>query len=227
MNLNRSQVSLSITCLLMSLFVWLLCNIHLSAVVVEEQGIAITLADETLEEAVAEAKKQRASTQMSAIKSHKAVNETAKSLPPKIQEAPQKALPARDTEASDFTARLKQAAAKRRAQQQRLAEQAAQKEVSANASADRHTSVSYALIDRTAYSLPPPIYTCIEGGKVVINIKVNAKGYVTRATLNTKSSETRNRCLIDNAIAYALRAQFSPGSQRVQQGTITYLFQGK
>lgn len=226
MHLNRSQVSLSITCLLMSLFVWLLYNIHLSAVVVEEQGITITLEDETLEEAADEAKKQHASTQTSAIKSHKAVNETAP-LPPKTQQTPQKTLPARDTEASDFTARLKQAVARRRAQQQRLAEQAAQKEVSTNALADRQTSVSYALVDRTAYSLPPPIYTCIEGGKVVINIKVNAKGYVIRATLDAKSSETRNRCLIDNAIAYALRAQFSSGSQRVQQGTITYLFQGK
>ena len=91
----------------------------------------------------------------------------------------------------------------------------------------KRSSISYSLVDRNAYSLPPPIYTCIEGGKVVINIKVGRDGYVTEATFNETSSGTNNYCLIDNAITYALKARFNTGSKASQIGTITYLFQPK
>ena len=82
-------------------------------------------------------------------------------------------------------------------------------------------------MDRSAYELPPPIYTCIEGGKVVINIEVDELGYVTDAEFNAKSSGTNNGCLVENAIAYALKARFSSAQRGLQKGTITYLFQSK
>jgi hypothetical protein len=71
-----------------------------------------------------------------------------------------------------------------------------QKKELTNYLAARRTSVSYSLLDRNNYRLPPPIYTCIEGGKVVINIKVDALGNVTEADLNEKSSGTSNGCLV-------------------------------
>ena len=91
----------------------------------------------------------------------------------------------------------------------------------------RRTSVSYSLLDRNNYKLPPPIYTCIEGGKVVINIKVDVNGSVIDADFNEKSSGTSNGCLVDNAIIYARKAKFSSSNKASQKGTITYLFQGK
>ena len=108
-----------------------------------------------------------------------------------------------------------------------LGEKEAQKKEFTNNLAKRRTSVSYSLVNRSNYRLPPPIYTCIEGGKVVINIQVDAMGNVVDADYNAKSSGTSNGCLIDNAIAYALKAKFSSGEKSVQKGTITYLFQGK
>ncbi|MEM7381043.1 MAG: hypothetical protein AAF361_07575, partial [Bacteroidota bacterium] len=82
-------------------------------------------------------------------------------------------------------------------------------------------------LGRSGYRLPPPIYTCIEGGKVVINIEVDANGNVIEADFNDKSSSTSNGCLVDNAITYALRARFSSSNLAMQKGTITYLFQSK
>jgi hypothetical protein len=61
----------------------------------------------------------------------------------------------------------------------------------------------------------------------VINIEVDASGNVIDADFNEKSSNTSNGCLVDNAIAYALKAQFSSASRASQKGTITYLFQSK
>lgn len=229
MNLSRSQVSLVITSLFMSLVVVLLFTVHLGGVKEEQQGIEISLIEEMVAEKIE--KKKKNLTNPTSVKSHRAFNETAK---PKPLKTPEKLREERivhnDPEEfpnSDFMNRLRQLATKREERKKRLAEQTAPKETVTDPLTDKRTSVSYALADRNAYSLPPPIYTCIEGGKVVITINVDAKGYVTKATFNVKSSETRNRCLIDNAIEYALRARFSPNSQKTQTGTITYLFQGK
>ena len=128
---------------------------------------------------------------------------------------------------SGFEEQLKQLKAQRDEKKEKLGERDAQKEEFTNYLKDRRTSISYSLVERNAYYLPPPIYTCIEGGKVVINITVDNNGYVTEASFNDKSSGTSNGCLVDNAIAYALKARFSPDSQNSQIGTITYLFQSK
>ncbi|MBT8185752.1 MAG: hypothetical protein KJN76_12980, partial [Eudoraea sp.] len=122
---------------------------------------------------------------------------------------------------------LKELAKKREEKKQLLGEKEAKKQEYTNNLAKRKTSVSYSLVGRNNYSLPPPIYTCIEGGKVVINIVVDSNGYVIEADFNTKSSGTSNGCLVDNAIEYAKKARFNSSSRTSQKGTITYIFQSK
>lgn len=92
--------------------------------------------------------------------------------------------------------------------------------------ANNNTSISYSLKDRMHRKLPNPIYTCAQRGKIVINVKVDNFGNVIEATFNQASSSSRNGCLVDNAIAYALKSKFEKNSQKREQlGSITYLFQ--
>ncbi len=223
----------------MSLIVLLLYNIHLGGVKEEEYVIEMSLADEDIEELLQEEEERLEELANSdPIKSHMAFNETAK--PSVGNPEPLKTLEeileerALNNEQGEFTgsdsefeAHLKELAAKREEKKQKLGEREAQKEEFTNNLKDKRTSISYSLIDRNAYSLPPPIYTCIEGGKVVVNIKVDESGYVIEADFNNESSGTSNGCLVDNAIAYALKARFSPDFKNSQIGTITYLFQRK
>lgn len=89
----------------------------------------------------------------------------------------------------------------------------------------RNTTISYSLKDRMHLTLPNPIYTCEQNGKIVINIKVDRFGNVMEATHNKASSTSTNGCLVDNAIAYALRSKFQESTRNNQLGTITYSFQ--
>jgi len=91
----------------------------------------------------------------------------------------------------------------------------------------RHTTITYSMVDRMHRYLANPVYTCESFGRVVINVKVNSSGQVIEADYNQASSNTKNGCLVENAIKYALKSQFDPkpGSKE-QVGTITYLFQG-
>lgn len=223
----------------MSLIVLLLYNIHLGGIKEEEYVIEMSLADEDIEELLRkEEKRLEELVNNDPIKSHMAFNETAK--PSVKSPEPLKTLEelmeerALNSDASEFSetdgefaSQLKELAAKREEKKQQLSEREAQKEEFTNALKDKRTSISYSLIERNAYSLPPPIYTCIEGGKVVINIKVDSNGYVTEASFNDGSSGTSNGCLVDNALAYAYKARFSSDSKASQIGTITYLFQSK
>ena len=61
----------------------------------------------------------------------------------------------------------------------------------------------------------------------MINVEVDQRGFVIQADFNERSSGTSNGCLVDNAIAYALKARFSKSDRTSQKGTITYLFQSK
>lgn len=240
MNLNRSQLSLLITFFSMSIVILLLFNIHLGGMKEDEYVIEMSLADEDIEKLLEEEERklEELAANNDPIKSHMAFNETAKPSigspePLKTLEElmEERALNSENGESAgddaEFAEQLKQLAAKRDEKKQKLGERDAQKEEFTNYLKDRRTSISYSLLERNAYSLPPPIYTCIEGGKVVINIEVDANGYVTEATFNDKSSGTSNGCLVDNAIRYALKARFSPDSKSSQIGTITYLFQSK
>ena len=91
-------------------------------------------------------------------------------------------------------------------------------------SSNKDSSIRFSLLKRNALYLPNPIYTCSKRGKIVVTINVNENGHVTEATFNEASSSSRNGCLVDNALAYAKRAQFSTSGKVSQIGTITYLF---
>lgn len=93
--------------------------------------------------------------------------------------------------------------------------------------ANKNSSMSYSLVNRTHDFLPTPIYLCENGGKIVINITVNSDGDVTDANVNGSSSTT-NGCLIDHALEYAKASRFSSDASKASQlGTITFLFRGK
>lgn len=241
MSLNRKHLSLLITIFSMSIMVLALYNIHLGKHEgVEEYVVEMVLAEEDIEELLKE--KERLMEEMEKadpIKSHMAFNETAK--PSYGEPEPLKTLEelmeekAASTDEpldgpnvdSEYAERVKELAKKREEKKQLLGEKEADKKEFTNNLAKRRTSVSYSLVNRNNYRLPPPIYTCIEGGKVVVNITVDALGNVTEADFNTKSSGTSNGCLVDNAITYALKAKFSSSDKASQKGTITYIFQQK
>lgn len=223
----------------MSIVVLLLFNIHLGGIKEDEYVIEMSLADEDIEKLLEEEEKRLEEMEANndPIKSHLALNETAKpsignpeplkTLEELMEERALNSETGEYADNSSFEEQLKQLKAERDKKKQQLGERDAQKEEYTNYLKDRRTSISYSLVDRSAYHLPPPIYTCIEGGKVVVNITVDANGYVTEASFNDKSSGTSNGCLVDNAIAYALKARFSADSRESQIGTITYLFQSK
>lgn len=243
MHLNRQQLSLLITIFSMAIIVLVLYNIHLGGQQQEDEYVVeLVLDEEILEELIKEEEKMlKELQQQDPIKSHMAFNETEK--PSLGNPEPLKTLEEileekaanttdensdYDSEDSDYVAKVKELAKQREEKKQLLGEREAQKEERTNNLAARRTSVSYSLIGRNNYKLPPPIYTCIEGGKVIINIEVDAVGNVIDASFNAKSSGTSNGCLVDNAITYALKAKFNSSSTKaLQKGTITYLFQGK
>ncbi|MEO1011872.1 MAG: hypothetical protein AAFX53_11240 [Bacteroidota bacterium] len=223
----------------MSIVVLSLYNIHLGQGQEEEYVVEMLLDEEILEELLKE-EEEKEMQETDPIKSHMAFNETQKPSygnpePLKtLEELMEEQKQATDGDQnpdlladSDYVERVKQLAKKREEQKQLLGEKEAQKKEFTNNLAKRRTSVSYSLVGRNNYELPPPIYTCIEGGKVVINIKVDAVGNVIEANFNQSSSGTSNGCLVDNAITYALKAKFNGSPKAVQKGTITYLFQGK
>jgi len=206
----------------------------------DDYVVEMLLDPEILEEIIEEELAKEEQAKADPIKSHLAFNETAKPSygnPEPLQTLEE--LMEERSEMSDgdptednisdsgYSERVKALSKKREEKRQLFGEKEAQKKEFTNNLAARRTSVSYSLVDRNNYKLPPPIYTCIEGGKVVINIEVNALGYVTEADFNEKSSGTSNGCLVENAIIYALKARFNASEKDSQKGTITYLFQGK
>ncbi|WP_282048478.1 hypothetical protein [Maribacter aquivivus] len=242
MNLNRKQLSLLATIFSMSIVVLVLYNIQFGGQEEskEDYVVEMVMDPEVLEEILKEEEPQEDLANADPIKSHLAFNETAKPSygnPEPLQTLEE--LMEERNEMSDgdptenlisdsgYSERVKALAKKREEKKQLLGEKEAQKKEFTKNLAARRTSVSYSLVDRNNYKLPPPIYTCIEGGKVVINIEVNALGYVTEADYNEKSSGTSNGCLVENAINYALKARFNSSDKDSQKGTITYLFQGK
>lgn len=242
MSLKRGHLSALITLFSMSIIVLVLYNISLGQEEEPDEYIVeMMLAEEDIEELIEEREKLlEEMAHADPIKSHSAVNTTAK--PSYGNPEPLKTLDellaekeaSSDTENpsdlmadGEYSARMAELKKKREEAKQKLGEKEAQKEEFTDYLANRQTSVSYSLKDRNNYRLPPPIYTCIEGGKVVINIKVDQNGKVIDAQLNSKSSGTSNGCLVENAITYALKARFNSSSRQTQPGTITYLFQQK
>lgn len=74
--------------------------------------------------------------------------------------------------------------------------------------------------------LVKPVYPRInEGGKVVIQITVDADGRVISATSQGKGNTTRNLVLKNAALEAARKTRFLPSeTQDIQTGTITYIF---
>ncbi len=88
-----------------------------------------------------------------------------------------------------------------------------------------YSSISFSLKGRRAVKIPNPVYTCDTAGKVVVNITVDANGYVIDTSINKSSSTTTNECLTGQALEYAAGARFSKLSGKDSQpGTITYHF---
>ncbi len=241
MNLNRKQLSLLITLFSMGIIVLTLFNISLgkSDKVEDEYIVEMMLAEEDIEDLLKEKERLEQKSNAAPVKSHLAFNETAKPSygnPEPLQTLEEimaeKALlndgEQNETGASnEYAERIKELKKKREEAKQKLGEKEAEKKEFTNNLSARKTSVSYSLVNRNNYVLPPPIYTCIEGGKVVVNISVDANGNVVDAYFNAKSSDTSNGCLVENAIKYAYKARFSASENSQQKGSITYLFQGK
>ena len=225
----------------MSIVILFLYNIHLGGETVEDEYIVeMMLAEEDIEELLEKKEEiEREIDEADPLRSHMAYNETAKPSygnpePLKtLQELMEEKAAAENENADDqlsdseYAERVKELKKKREEAKLKLGEKDAKKKEFTNNLAKRRTSVSYSLVNRNSYRLPPPIYTCIKGGRVVVNIAVNSSGNVIEADFNAKSSSTSNGCLVDNAIAYALKAKFNSDAKASQKGTITYLFQGK
>jgi len=92
--------------------------------------------------------------------------------------------------------------------------------------ANRRSTLTYSLKDRTLGYYQIPRYLCERGGKIVVSIRVDEKGNVFDAYING-SSNSENQCLIDHAIDYAKSVQFDASDRTDQIGTITFLFKGK
>ncbi len=240
-DLNRNQLSFIITFCSLSIMVLLLFNLHLNAEEQDEYVIEMSLADEDLQELLEqEEKKAQELEDANLEKTNRAMNETAKpsigdpeplkTLEELLEEQQLNSDPESDDMSGDekfYQTSLKELAKKREERKQQLGEKEAEKKEYTDYLANRRTRISYSLIERNSIDLPPPIYTCEEGGKVVINIKVDRDGYVTEVDYNKTSSNTDNGCLVENALEYARKARFTPGSKQIQLGTITYLFQSK
>ncbi|NKI31564.1 hypothetical protein [Croceivirga thetidis] len=239
MNLTRKQLSLLITIFTMANVVLLAYNIHLGSKQAPEYVIEMSLTDEDIEEILKEEEErlEELAENSDPIATHRAFNETVKSSfgNPEPLKTLEELMEERELNnqkdflSSDngFQANLKELAEKREEKKKLLGEREADKKEFTNNLAEKRTTISFSLKDRNAYDIPPPIYTCIEGGKVVINIEVNQLGDVIEANFNEKSSTTTNGCLVDNALEYARRAVFNSSSRQKQIGTITYLFQRK
>lgn len=88
-----------------------------------------------------------------------------------------------------------------------------------------YSSISFSLKGRRAVKIPNPVYTCDTAGKIVINITVDANGYVIDSSVNRGSSTSTNECLTDRALQYSAGARFSKlAGRNSQPGTITYHF---
>lgn len=87
------------------------------------------------------------------------------------------------------------------------------------------SSVSYNLKGRYARFLPIPVFKCEFGGKVVVEILVNSKGVVQKATVIEAQSKVDD-CLWAVAVDAAERSRFNekPSVSTLQKGTITYNF---
>ncbi len=236
--LNNRQLSLIITCCLMGLFLLTLLNIKLAGKQKEEFLYELSFDEELLEDEI-----PTEELSMTELETHKAYNEAVKSdyadevdnfktleeLEQQAQEAASQNPDNNDSKLGDLSLEggfASEYAEKLKEQREKI-EALKRRGKAPKINIKRHTTISYSMVDRMHSYLANPVYTCESFGKVVINVKVNSSGEVTEATYNQRSSTTKNGCLVDNAIKYALKSRFDPKSGSEEQvGSITYLFQG-
>ncbi len=86
-------------------------------------------------------------------------------------------------------------------------------------------SVTYSLGNRYKRYLPIPIFKCENGGEITVNIGVNQKGKVVRATISEENSDPDPQ-LRETAVDAALRSTFNEKGDgpEIETGTITYHF---
>ena len=87
------------------------------------------------------------------------------------------------------------------------------------------TNITYFLENRFKKYLPIPVYTCKGGGLVKVNIVVNQKGKVISTSIS-QESDTREQCLLETALKYAVRTKFNTdyNAEQRQNGYIMYQF---
>jgi len=88
------------------------------------------------------------------------------------------------------------------------------------------SSFTYSLKNRRVLYYNTPRYLCEEGGKVVINVLVNADGSVKECYVNG-SSTSSNSCLVNRALDYAKQVVFSSADTPEQLGSVTFYFKPK
>jgi len=207
---------------------------------IPEEFFEIPMVDETPDLDVEETSKQKESTTTTAIKTHQAYNANALREESKkifqeddaIREAiaNQKLQSVADLDAETNSlleerqhSRELALAEKRVFDETAINEREAQRNTTKG---NRESTVSYNLKDRTALSIPNPVYTCDSKGTIVLNIQVNANGLITKMDYNKKASTSANGCLIDQAMFYAKQALFNKATRIEQKGTISFAFQG-
>lgn len=231
--------ALIITVLLFSVLILTMVNINISNTNKKVRETLIELNNLKPEEAKIQDPKPQEPKKITSktppdLKTHQAFNQDLEESQRKMQSrldeifkknsAEQKASETEDSKSSSGDLNLSE-------NQRKKSQQASEgnnqtNETSTKKGSYRNSSISFSLQGRSAIDIPNPIYTCDSQGKVVVNIIVNDMGEVIGTSVNKKSSTTSNECLIDNALDYAMGAQFSklPG-RKSQPGTITYYFQ--
>jgi hypothetical protein len=88
------------------------------------------------------------------------------------------------------------------------------------------TTISYNLKGRNYVYIPMPQYKCQGGGKVVLDVVVNPRGYVISASINRAQSQISEDCITEAANNAALTTRFNEKTDAPakQPGTITFIF---
>jgi outer membrane biosynthesis protein TonB len=92
-----------------------------------------------------------------------------------------------------------------------------------NTSYSGNVSATFSLSGRSVKSAPKPTYKCKGAGQVVVLISVNELGYVSEAKIDANQS-SKDACLLNESLTYALKWRFSEGKNSKQPGVITFQF---
>jgi hypothetical protein len=88
------------------------------------------------------------------------------------------------------------------------------------------TRIFYDLAGRHHVYLPIPIYKCQGAGQITLAIEVDRQGRVLKAEPASSLSTTKDPCLTETAVEYALKSSFNPepGAPVKQAGFLTFVF---